>query len=138
MELLGISPRFATPGHPESMGAVERWNRTLKDMLNKNIQEHGSNLDLHLPYLLFAYKEVPHSTTGISSYQLVYGRLPPGPLLLLKDVWTGGRKIPTTGSTTVKKYVSELVERLRKVHEIGLVLKKVLTGLKKDTLCGLI
>ncbi|GFS56353.1 hypothetical protein TNCV_4388451 [Trichonephila clavipes] len=29
------SPRFSTPGHPESMGAVERWNRTLKDMLNK-------------------------------------------------------------------------------------------------------
>ena len=60
------------------MGAVERCNLTLKDMLNKNIQEHGYNWDLHLPYLLFAYREVSHSTTGISPYQLVYGRLPPG------------------------------------------------------------
>ena len=77
-ELLGVSPRFSTPGHPESMGAVERWNRTLKEMLNKNIQEHERHWDLHLPYLLFAYREVTHSTTGLSLFQMVYGRLPPG------------------------------------------------------------
>ncbi|GFX29493.1 retrovirus-related Pol polyprotein from transposon opus [Trichonephila clavipes] len=64
-DALGIAPRFATPGHPESMGAVERWNRTLKEMLNKNIQENGNNWDSHLPYLMFAYREVPHSTTGV-------------------------------------------------------------------------
>ncbi|GFU68492.1 retrovirus-related Pol polyprotein from transposon opus [Trichonephila clavipes] len=60
-DMLGASPRFSTPGHPESMGAVERWNRTLKDMLNKNIQEHGNEWDVHLPYLLFAYREIPHT-----------------------------------------------------------------------------
>ncbi|GFX71961.1 transposon Ty3-I Gag-Pol polyprotein [Trichonephila clavipes] len=81
----GDSSRFATPGHPESMGAVERWNRTLKEMLNKNIQENGNNWDSHLPYLMFAYREVSHSTTGVSPYQLVYGRLPNGPLKLLKE-----------------------------------------------------
>ncbi|GFQ92669.1 retrovirus-related Pol polyprotein from transposon opus [Trichonephila clavata] len=25
-DVLGVSPRFSTPGHPESMGAVERSN----------------------------------------------------------------------------------------------------------------
>ncbi|GFW84073.1 hypothetical protein TNCV_4877382 [Trichonephila clavipes] len=35
LSVMGGSPRFSTPGHPESMGAVERWNRTLKDMLRK-------------------------------------------------------------------------------------------------------
>lgn len=33
---LGVAPRFSTPGHTESMGALERWNRPLKDMINKN------------------------------------------------------------------------------------------------------
>ncbi|GFU34533.1 retrovirus-related Pol polyprotein from transposon 412 [Trichonephila clavipes] len=28
-DVLGIAPTFATPGHSESMGTVERWNRTL-------------------------------------------------------------------------------------------------------------
>ena len=51
-ELFGVSPRFSTPGHAKTMGAVERWNRTLKEMLNLNIQEHGRHWDLHLPYLL--------------------------------------------------------------------------------------
>ncbi|GFU10251.1 retrovirus-related Pol polyprotein from transposon 412 [Trichonephila clavipes] len=74
-QVLGVSPRFSSPGHPEAMGAVERWNRTLKDMLNKNIQVHENEWDVHLPYLLFAYRETPHTLTGASPYQLVYGRL---------------------------------------------------------------
>ncbi|GFX99467.1 pro-Pol polyprotein [Trichonephila clavipes] len=35
LSVMGVSPRFSTPGHPESMDAVERWNRTLKDMLTR-------------------------------------------------------------------------------------------------------
>ncbi|GFW25969.1 retrovirus-related Pol polyprotein from transposon 412 [Trichonephila clavipes] len=60
--------------------------------------ENGNNWDSHLPYLMFAYREVPHSTTGVSPYQLVYGRLPNGPLKLLKEVWTGDKEIPTGSS----------------------------------------
>ncbi|GFR03758.1 hypothetical protein TNCT_424891 [Trichonephila clavata] len=35
-----------------------RWRggTALKDMLNKNVQEHGSDWDIHLPFLLFAYR----------------------------------------------------------------------------------
>ncbi|GFY49957.1 retrovirus-related Pol polyprotein from transposon 412 [Trichonephila inaurata madagascariensis] len=62
-DVLGIAPRFITPGYLESMGAAERWSRTVKEMLNKNIQENGNNWDSHFPYLMFAYREVPRSTT---------------------------------------------------------------------------
>ncbi|GFV30372.1 hypothetical protein TNCV_98471 [Trichonephila clavipes] len=110
---MGVSPRFSTPGHPE------RWNRTLKDMLSKNVQEHGSDWDLHLPFLLFAYREIPHSTTDMSPFQLVYGRLPSGPISLLKEVWVGERNIPTTLSRSVEKYLEDLIEKLRKAHEIA-------------------
>ncbi|GFV50761.1 retrovirus-related Pol polyprotein from transposon 412 [Trichonephila clavipes] len=118
-DALGIAPRFATPGHPESMGAVERWNRTLKEMLNKNIQENGNNWDSHLPYLMFAYREVPHSTTGVSPYQLVYGRLPNGPLKLLKEVWTGGKEIPTGSSKSIEEYLRDLTEKLKQAHNLA-------------------
>ncbi|GFT30127.1 hypothetical protein TNCV_248761 [Trichonephila clavipes] len=110
LSVMGVSPRFSTPGHPESMGAVERWNRTLKDMLSKNVQEHGSDWDLHLPFLLFAYREIPHSTTGMSPFQLVYGRLPSGPYIFSKEVWVGERNIPTTLSRSVEKYLEDLIE----------------------------
>ncbi|GFX71141.1 hypothetical protein TNCV_3649061 [Trichonephila clavipes] len=118
-DALGIAPRFATPGHPESMGAVERWNRTLKEMLNKNIQENGNNWDSHLPYLMFAYREVPHSTTGVSPYQLVYGRLPNGPLKLLKEVWTGGKEILTGSSKSIEEYLRDLTEKLKQAHNLA-------------------
>ncbi len=119
MNLIGVSPRFSTPGHPESMGAVERWNRTLKDMMNKNIQEHGRQWDIHLPFLLFAYREVPHSTTGVSPFQLVYGRLPPGPMKLMKDGWTGDVSISTEASPSVERYIENLQLKLNAAHEIA-------------------
>ncbi|GFW26027.1 hypothetical protein TNCV_3316991 [Trichonephila clavipes] len=119
LSVMGVSPRFSTSGHPESMRAVERWNRTLKDRLSKNVQEHGSDWDLHLPFLLFAYREIPHSTTGMSPFQLVYGRLPSGLISLLKEVWVGERNIQTTLSRSVEKYLEDLIEKLRKAHEIA-------------------
>jgi hypothetical protein len=119
LDVVGVSPRFATPGHPESMGAVERWNRTLKNMLNKNIQEHGREWDVHLPYLLFAYREVPHTTTGLSPYQLVYGRIPRGPLSLLKNSWTGEETIPTSASQSVETYLQDLMQKLKNAHDIA-------------------
>ncbi|GFV57209.1 hypothetical protein TNCV_2558131 [Trichonephila clavipes] len=113
----GISPRFSTPGHPESTGAVERWNRTLKDMLSKNVQEHGSvcDWDIHLPFLLFAYREIPHSTTGMPPFQLLYRCLPSGSISLLKE---GERNIPTTVSHSVETYLEDFIEKLR-AHAIA-------------------
>lgn len=79
LDTLCVAPRFSTPEHRESMGAVGRWNIALNDILNKGINVNGSDSDLHLPYLLFIYREVPHSTTGVSPFQFVYDRIPPGP-----------------------------------------------------------
>lgn len=119
LDVIGAAPRFATPGHPESMGVVERWNRTLKDMMNKNIQENGRNWDLHLPFLLFAYREVPHSTTGISPFQLVYGRLPPGPLSVIKNHWIGEKDLPLNASRSVEEYIEVLQDKIKKAHSLA-------------------
>ena len=60
--------------HPQSDGMVERLNRTLTDMMAKHASFHGSNWDRYLPYLLFAYRVRPHSSTGESPFYLLYGR----------------------------------------------------------------
>ncbi|GFQ73355.1 retrovirus-related Pol polyprotein from transposon opus [Trichonephila clavata] len=88
-------------------------------MLNKNIQEHGKEWDVHLLYLLFAYREIPHALTGVSPYQLVYGRLPSGPKTTLKDFWTGEREIPTSAARSVEEYLKKLQKKLQDAHEIA-------------------
>ncbi|GFV83728.1 retrovirus-related Pol polyprotein from transposon opus [Trichonephila clavipes] len=88
-------------------------------MLNKNIQKNGNNWDSHLPYFMFAYREVPHSTKGVSPYQLVYGRLPNGPLKLLKEVWTRGKEIPTGSSKFIEEYLRDLTEKLKQAHNLA-------------------
>ncbi|GFS53816.1 retrovirus-related Pol polyprotein from transposon opus [Trichonephila clavipes] len=55
----------------------------------------------------------------MSPFQLVYGRLPSGPISFLKEVWVGERSIPTTLSRSVEKYLEDLIEKLRKAHEIA-------------------
>ncbi|GFR21103.1 retrovirus-related Pol polyprotein from transposon opus [Trichonephila clavata] len=68
---------------------------------------------------MFAYREVPHSTTGVSPYQLVYDRLPNGPLKLLKEVWTGDKEIPTGSSKSIEEYLRDLTEKLKQAHNLA-------------------
>lgn len=72
--LLQIKPIRTTPYHPQTDGLVERFNGTLKAMLRKTTAEEGKDWDKLLPYLLFAYREVPQASTGFSPFELLYGR----------------------------------------------------------------
>jgi len=82
---LGCTPRFNTPGHPEAPGMVERFNQTCKQMLYHVIQRHGRMWHQFVPLILWALREVPNATSGVSPYKLVYGRNPRGPLSILKE-----------------------------------------------------
>ncbi|GFV39430.1 hypothetical protein TNCV_1231291 [Trichonephila clavipes] len=67
-ERIGSSPRFSCPGYPASNGLVERWNKVLKDMIHHVICEDPRSWDRQLPFLLFAYREVPNTTTGVGYF----------------------------------------------------------------------
>ena len=71
--LLQVKPIRTTPYHPQTDGLVERFNGTLKAMLKKAADEEGRDWDRLLPYLLFAYREVPKASTGFSPFELLYG-----------------------------------------------------------------
>ena len=55
-----------SPYHPQTDGLAERFNQTLKAMLKKAVSEDGKDWDCLIPYLLFAYREVPQSSTRFS------------------------------------------------------------------------
>ena len=71
---LGIQKTRTTPYHPQSDGMVERFNRTLKDMVAKYIRLDGSDWDEVIGATVFAYNTSKHSTTGYTPFFLAHGR----------------------------------------------------------------
>ena len=83
--LLSIRKLSTTPYHPQANGLVERFNGTLKRMLQIFAQDEPGKWDKLIPYLLFAYRELPQETTGFSPFEMLYGRHVRGPLAILRD-----------------------------------------------------
>ena len=75
-----IKQSFTSPYHPQTDGMVERFNRTLANMLSCYVRENQKNWDLFLPYVLFAYRTSAHSVTRHTPFFLLYGRDPKTPL----------------------------------------------------------
>lgn len=109
---LGCTPRFSTPDHPESNGSVERWNRVFKNMLFHVIERDARDWDRFVPFLLWAYREVPHDTTGVSPFRMLYGRDPVGPLAILGRSWAGDIEIPAELADAPADYLEKLKTQL--------------------------
>lgn len=73
-KLLGVEKSRTTPYHPQSDGLVERFNRTLLDMLATAVIDKPFNWEEHLPCLCSAYNTSVHPTTGYSPFTLMFGR----------------------------------------------------------------
>ena len=112
--LLYVKPIRTTPYHPQTDGLVERFNHTLKAMLRKTANKEGKDWDRLIPYLLFAYREVPQASTGFSPFELLYGRQVRGPLDIIKETWEASHK----SSKSVVSYVLGIQERLTKLREL--------------------
>ena len=109
-ELLHVRPIRTTPYHPQTDGLVERFNCILKMMLRKTAVKEGVDWDVMLPYLLFAYKEVPQASTGFSPFELLYGHHVQGPLDVLSETWQSSTK----SEESVVSHVLSIRDKLEK------------------------
>ena len=78
--VMGVHKINTSAYHPQSDGLVERFNRTLTDMLSKSVTPGLCEWDEKLPYVLFAYRASMQSSTGESPFRLLYGRDPQLPM----------------------------------------------------------
>lgn len=108
--LLKIEKIHTSAYHPENNGALERSHQTLAEYLRHYINEEQTDWDEWLPYAMFTYNTTPHTATGYTPFELLYGHQ---------------AALPTTFTTAPKStysyddYVSELRERLRAAHQIA-------------------
>ena len=106
--LLHVEALRTSPYHPQTNGLVERFNKTLKQMLKKAAANEGKDWDKPIPYLLFAYREVPQESTGYSPFELMYGREVRGLMDVLKETWEEDEKT----DQNVLSYVLMMRERM--------------------------
>ncbi len=119
-EMLGIRGIRTSAYHPQTDGMVERFNGTLKTGLKKFVQDYQGQWHKALPFILFAYRETPHTTTGFSPFELLLGRNPTGPLDILKQEWTG----PKSTTTDLVTFVNGVHERLEYASKAATAMEK--------------
>ena len=83
--MYGIRQSLTTPYNPCGNSQCERFNCTLFGLMQTLTSEHKPNWPIYLPSLVFAYNATPHVSTGIQTYELMFGHKAPMP----SDNWLG-------------------------------------------------
>lgn len=74
-DLMGTKKVFTAPFHPQTDGMVERFNKTLCDAVQREMNAEKEWVDL-LPLVDFQYNASQHATTKTEPYKAMFGVLP--------------------------------------------------------------
>ncbi|XP_068239313.1 uncharacterized protein [Palaemon carinicauda] len=85
LKQLNISHIFASAYHPQTNGALERVHQTIKNLLRKYICETGRDWDEDLDLLMYVLRSTPNESTGISPFEMMFGRRPRTNLSMVKE-----------------------------------------------------
>ncbi|GFO20126.1 pro-pol polyprotein [Plakobranchus ocellatus] len=109
---------ISTLYHPQSKGMVERLNWSLKRMLNKLMEKKPDDWDRLLPAVLFAYREMPNTSTGYAPFKLMFRREVRGPIEVLAG-WISGAE-SRSEYIFVQEYARHLQQNIKTACEIAL------------------
>ena len=84
-KMYGIRQPTTMPYNPHGNSQCEHFNRTLFGLMWSLDQGQKPNWPVYLPSLVFAYNATPHSTTGLQTYEFMFGHKVPIPC----DNWLG-------------------------------------------------
>ena len=104
------------PYRPQKSGLCDRLIGTLKSMVSRVAADKPKMWHKHLGFVLWSIRDTPHSTTGIPPSTLVWGRLPRGPLAVLKAAMTGKTELPLNLGKTACEYLQDLRQNLEMVQ----------------------
>ena len=113
-KLLKICKTRTTPYHPQCDGQVERFNRTLLDMLATTTRENAFDWENQIRKVCMAYNTSVHSSTGFTPFFLMFGRQAKLPIDLMY-----GPPSDTTDPTPVSDYAVHLKKSLEDAYSLA-------------------
>ena len=123
-KILGCSKTRTTAFHPQSDGMVERFNRTLEDLMAKTVADHQKDWDDCLPLVMMAYRSSQHEATGYAPSELMMGRQ----MILPVDLLMGCSGTP---QSSYPEFTEKLQDRMAYTHELARKRLKVKTDRNK-------
>ena len=75
LNAFSIVKSHTTAYHPQGDGMMERFNRSLLQLLRSYVEQEAE-WERYLPLVLFAYRTATHASTGTSPFMLMFGRQP--------------------------------------------------------------
>jgi len=115
--LLDIRQSTATPYHAMGNGIVENFNKTIKNLLKKVSAEKLKDWHRYLGPLMFAVRDTPQDSSGLTPFELLYGHEVRTPMTLLKRIWTDEDEDPEV--KTLYQYVVHLRDRVEETCKMA-------------------
>ncbi len=111
LEVAGVKKSRMTAYHPMGNGHVERFNRTLGNMIRALPPRSKQKWPQMLQTLTFAYNCTAHESTGYAPFYLMYGRIPKLPVdVMFSSI--GRDCVITDYDTYVRRLRDDLKEAL--------------------------
>jgi len=110
MSLCGVCHIYTTPYNPKANGVCERFNATMCDSLATICNKRRTNWDEQLSKTIFVYNSRRHSTTKLTPFELMFGRLCKLPF-----------DLPRQATTIIEPhpYVKQLKEYLQQAKQVA-------------------
>jgi hypothetical protein len=112
--LLDMNKTRTARYRPQSDGLIERFNRTLKQMLKSWTETYGRNWDDHLPYITMAYRATIHASTNCTPNLLMFGHEIQLPIDIMFPNTVDVPQCPNEYVEWIKMALSEAHEYARK------------------------
>jgi len=110
-KLLDVDKVRNSPLHAQTNGMVERQNKVIQNMLSMFVATNQRDWDVHLPYMMMAYRSATHESTKCSPCEMMLGRNVELPI----DIILG--RPPEDPITHTTNHVPDLQQKLELVHE---------------------